>query len=106
LFESVTADGHTGFSDFTLSFDDGATRGIGIEGSLEGARKMRAWVFGGVRSTTRGLLDEADVRVLDLVARAHARKRQTSGVSARLLDLAAAASDVREFEERLGVFVG
>jgi hypothetical protein len=99
LFETVRPGGTQGFSRFHLRW--GQAGFVNIQGSWEGAIRLRAWVFGESKHTSKGYVKEGDVRLLTRVAIVHARLIQANRSEEKILDVAAQARDRADFEKRL-----
>jgi len=94
LGETVRPDGSEGFARFNLWC---APRSVRIVGSLEGAARLRGWVFG----VREGPVQKGDKRLLTKIAIAHAHLIADGQSSEPILEAAAAAMNRREFEKRL-----
>jgi hypothetical protein len=99
LFETVLPNGGTGFSRFYLWWDGG--RAIGIEGSWQGATRLRRWVFGDKKHSQKGYVKEGDTRLLKKIAATHTRLVLADQSDDKILAAAASAADRRDFEARL-----
>ncbi|HVC96691.1 MAG TPA: hypothetical protein VND64_23640 [Pirellulales bacterium] len=98
LFEAVQTDGEKGFSAFQLWSEN---RRTSVEGPWEGAVRLRRWVFGNKERSEKGYVAEADTRLLEAVAIAHAVLHQAHQTSTPLLAAAIASADREDFEKRL-----
>lgn len=98
LFETVRADGSKGFSRFHLSWQRG---GAAIEGDWQGATRLRAWIFGDKEHAMKGYVAEAEVSLLEPIARVHAHLLIDRQSAAAILDWAAATDDRHRFEAEL-----
>ncbi len=98
LCETVRLGGSLGFSRFHLRWDQGH---ITIEGDWEGAVRLREWVFGTKQHCASGYVNEADSRVLTIIATTHARLAAAGRTSEPMLAAAAEAPDWDDFEARL-----
>ena len=102
LFETVRPEGGRGFSRFHLRWAQ--TGGIAIDGSWEGASRVREWVFGKKEHTRKGYVKEGDARLLEKIAVAHANLILAQRSCEEILEAAAAAKDRRDFESGLSGF--
>lgn len=107
LFETVTADGKRGFSNFHLKYDD---RMIGIEDGYSpgsssvgwsGAQQLREWMFGTKKTSLSGYVNEAKLGLLEKVAETHAAFLASEKSSADILETASRSSNRQEFENLL-----
>ena len=98
LFETVRPGGGEGFSRFHLRWEGSSAQ---ITGDQAGAARLRAWVFGSQRHTTRGYRAAADVRLLDQLAGTHALLIAAGSSSDQILASAAAALDRADLKRRL-----
>jgi hypothetical protein len=103
LFETVRPGGGQGFSRFHLRYSDA---GIHIEGSWEGAMRLREWVFGEKAHTHKGYIAEADAPLLRQIAVAHARLVAAGQTCEPILAAAAEAAGRQKFEARLATLIG
>jgi hypothetical protein len=95
LFEGVN-----GLSAFELVWTDSRPP-IGVVGDLNGARRLRAWMFGARESTDRGYVADADARLLAMVVAAHIALIRVGESSERILAAARNTDDRGEFETQL-----
>jgi hypothetical protein len=100
LFETVQPQGAEGFSRFYLKWHGGR---VEIAGSAAGAKRLRRWLFGNKRETTRGYAQEAAAQLLATLAAAHARAIARSSASDEILAVAETSADAAEFARRLSV---
>ena len=99
LFETVRPGGGRGFSRFYLQWTpDGRAE---ITGDLEGARRLRKWVFGDQEHTRKGYVDAADQRLLKRVATTHRHLLEAGQTSAPILALARSAESRQAFVQAL-----
>lgn len=98
LFETVRPDGSRGFSRFHLRWEGMRTD---IQGSWEGAVRLREWVFGTKEHSYKGHIEEGDARLLEKVAVVHANLVLAGRPCNQVLMTAAAAVDRQEFEVRI-----
>ena len=66
LFETVRPGGVKGFSRFHLRWD--RKPAVQVEGSWEGATRLREWVFGTREHTSQGYVAAGDAQLLERVA--------------------------------------
>ena len=101
LFETVRLRGGLGFSRFHLQWaPDGRAE---IVGDLEGAQRLRKWVFGDQEHTRKGYVDAADQRLLKRVATTHRHLLEAGQTSAPILALARSAESRQSFVKALQV---
>jgi hypothetical protein len=74
---------------------------IDIQGSWEGAVRLREWVFGRKKHSYKGYIEEGDARLLEKVAVVHANLVLAGQSCQQVLATAAAAVDRQEFEVRI-----
>ena len=99
LFEGVSEGGTAGFGRFHLRWHAGA---VTARGDLEGARKLRDWMFGTKRVSLAGYVAEADAELLARVAAAHARHLDHQNASEQILARARDSADRDTFMAGLG----
>ena len=98
LCETVRPGGSLGFSRFHLRWNQGH---ITVEGTWDGAVRLREWVFGTKQHCTSGYVNEADSHVLTIIATTHARLVVAGRTSESVLAAAATVTDWQDFETRL-----
>jgi hypothetical protein len=99
LFETVRPGEAQGFSRFHLRW--GQAMFATVQGSWEGATRLREWVFGAKAHTRRGYVKAGDARLLDKIAITHARLIVRDQPADQILEVAADAQDRPDFERRL-----
>jgi hypothetical protein len=100
LFETVQPDGQRGFSRFNLWWKQ-ERKSITIVGTWEGQVRMRGWVYGDERGTSRGYMAEGDRALLHKVATTHQDYILRGGTSEAILATAKASENRQDFEEQL-----
>ena len=99
LFETVRPESGRGFSRFYLQWTpDGRAE---IKGDMEGARRLRKWIFGDQKHTRGGYVQAGDKRLLTRVATAHHQLLAAGQTSAPILALARTAASRRAFVQAL-----
>ncbi len=98
MFESVLPDGKRGFSSFHLKWKQGR---VMIDGDLEGAQRLREWLFGEKETTYSSAVEEADPLLLKKLATAHARLIERQEKAERLLAIALKAEDKADCSSKL-----
>lgn len=94
LFETIQADGQSGFSSFHLEWKQVR---IAIDGDREGAKRLRRWLFGQKDHTDRGYVAEADPALLEQIVHAHARLIEKERTAGEILALAATTESQPDF---------
>jgi len=95
LFEAVD-----GFSQFWLVRKDPPTT-VEIEGDVQGARRLKAWVFGMKTALQHDYVTEADPVLLPAIVGGHLALIRAGESSARILATAAAGDDREAFQRWL-----
>jgi hypothetical protein len=100
LFETVREDGKRGFSRFHLWWQQKG-ESVRIPDDPAGVLRLRQWIFGAQRHTTRGYLAAADRRLLEKVALAHARLLVAGQTAQPIMAAARAAADQQDLEQHI-----
>jgi hypothetical protein len=100
LFETVQADGQKGFSRFNLWWQQ-KQKSIEIRGAWQGMVRLRGWVFGSQRTTTRGYLGDGDQALLMEIALAHSYLVLAGQSSEAILTAAQNLTRREVFQEQL-----
>ena len=95
LFETVRPDGSEGFSRFNLWWERGQ---VLIEGDVQGAARVREWVFGRAPRANGGYAAAGDAWLLHQIALAHAHLVVAGGSCEEILLAAARSAGREEFQ--------
>ena len=104
LLETIRYEGNQGFTRFYLRHPPAAA--LTIKGPIDGAARLRYWVFGTDKREISDYLKVADRWLLELIISVHARLLVDESSSEPILKIAVEAADQSRFEAHLAELAG